>query len=158
LIGPLQRNKARHAARTFSVVHTIDRVETAVALARASEVRPIELLVQVNVMRDPAKGGIAPEALPALARDLARVDRVSMIGLMTIGREDASEKERRAAFAELRVLCEQLRSGGGEQMRELSMGMSDDYREAIAEGATMVRLGTAILGPRVGGWRGGERA
>jgi MAF protein len=147
LIGPLQRNKAGLAARTFELVHTIDRGDVAAALAQRAE-KPICALVQVNIARDPAKSGVAPEGLSALARELRAVPRLEVRGLMTIGPMDAPEGDVRATFATLRELLPVLRAAGHESAAELSMGMSDDYHLAIAEGATLVRLGTAIFGPR----------
>jgi MAF protein len=147
LIGPLQANKAGLAARTFDVFHAIDRVEIARALARRSE-RGITGLLQVNVTGDPAKAGVAPGAVPDVAAELAEVAGFALCGLMTIGPQDAPEAESRAAFATLRVLFDDLRRLGYERVTELSMGMSDDYPAAIAEGATLVRLGTAVFGPR----------
>lgn len=145
LIGPLQSNKAALAARTFDLFHAIDRVEIARALAARG---PAKGLLQVNVARDPAKAGVAPEAAIEVVRALDAVPGFELRGLMTIGAVDADEDATRAAFAELRRLFDELRGMGYERLTELSMGMSDDYPLAIAEGATLVRLGTAILGPR----------
>ncbi len=148
LIGPLQRNKAGVAAGLFDVVHTIERAETARALARRvpDERAPLEVLLQVNVARDRAKAGIAPEEAADLLEEVATFDRLVVKGLMTIGKRDASAAA--AAFDELRHLRDGLRATGHEDLIELSMGTSDDYDIAIERGATIIRLGTAVLGPR----------
>lgn len=150
LIGPLQRNKAGVAAEIFDAVHTIERVETARALARRRPEgrQPADLLLQVNVARDPAKAGVTPEESPELARAVAEIEGVRLTGLMTIGRADAQGTAAAGTFAELRELRDRLRADGHDELAELSMGMSGDYDAAIDEGATLVRLGTAILGTR----------
>jgi MAF protein len=147
LIGRLQRNKAKLAAREFDLVHTIDRTETANALLRAAP-GPVAALVQVNVAADPAKAGVAPESLASLLRELRSLDGLRIEGLMTIGAASAGCPAARAGFRELRELLEEVRARGLLEGDELSMGMSGDYDAAIAEGATLVRLGTAIFGPR----------
>ncbi|MEW6272229.1 MAG: YggS family pyridoxal phosphate-dependent enzyme, partial [Thermodesulfobacteriota bacterium] len=147
LIGPLQANKAALAASTFDLFHALDRVDTVRALVRRSA-GPVRGLLQVNVARDPRKSGVAPEDVLRVARDMAGIPGFELCGLMTIGPADASEGETRAVFAGLRERFDELRRFGYERVTELSMGMSDDYRAAIAEGATLVRLGTAIFGPR----------
>ncbi len=147
LIGPLQTNKAGLAARTFDAFHAIDRVEIARALARRSE-RPVVGLLQVNVTGDPRKAGVAPERVREVVAELARLPGFELRGLMTIGPQGARPEESRAAFAALRALFDDLRRLGYERLTELSMGMSDDYPAAIAEGATLVRLGTAVFGLR----------
>lgn len=154
LIGNLQRNKAKLAAGLFDVVHTIDRFEVAAALAKDA-VAPLQLLVQVNVDRDPAKAGVAPEAAAELVGRVRALPDLEVVGLMTVGRAGASPEGVRATFAALRELRDALREKGHESLRELSMGMSGDYHAAIEEGATLVRLGTAIVGPRSRAARGG---
>lgn len=150
LIGPLQRNKAGVASDVFDAVQTIDRVETAAALGRRrpDPARPIEILLQVNVARDPAKAGVAPEELAALAKQVSAIEGVRPTGLMTIGRAEDQGSAAAGTFAELRALRDGLREGGYPSVVELSMGMSGDYDAAIEQGATLVRLGTAIVGPR----------
>ena len=155
LIGPLQRNKAKVAARSFDLVHTVDRVETAQALLRAAS-RPVAVLVQVNVARDQAKFGVAPDRLEPLLRELRGLDALEVRGLMTIGAAASTRAETRAAFCELREALERVRAEGLVQGDQLSMGMSGDYDAAIAEGATWVRLGTAIFGPRAPGAKVGR--
>jgi len=147
LIGPLQSNKAALAARSFDVFHAIDRVEIARALAERSA-HPVAGLLQVNVARDAKKSGVAPEQLADTVRELAALPGFELRGLMTIGPLGDDGPTARAVFAELRQRFDELRRMGYERLSELSMGMSDDYPDAIAEGATLVRLGTAIFGPR----------
>ncbi|MFM7737539.1 MAG: YggS family pyridoxal phosphate-dependent enzyme [Alphaproteobacteria bacterium] len=147
LIGPLQRNKAAVAARTFDLVHTLSRPDVARALvSRAGH--PVRGLLQVNVTRDPAKSGVAPEDAAAALRELSAVEGLSIEGLMTIGPMDEDAGACRAAFEETRALLDALRRVGYERLRELSMGMSGDYEQAIAAGATLLRIGTAVFGPR----------
>lgn len=150
LIGPLQRNKAGIAADVFDCVHTVDRPEIAAALARRRDASrpPLDVLLQVNVARDPAKSGVLPEAVAPLLREVSTHERIRVVGLMTIGRAAADRAAAAAAFAELRALRDRLRDGGHPELTELSMGMSGDYDAAIEQGATLLRLGTAILGPR----------
>ena len=148
LIGPLQTNKAALAARSFDLFHAIDRVEVARALARRSA-GAVAGLLQVNVARDAAKAGVPPESVVATVRQLAAIPGFTLRGLMTIGPLDDDGDGARAVFAALRAQFDELRRLGYERLSDLSMGMSDDYPQAIAEGATLVRLGTAIFGPRV---------
>lgn len=152
LIGHLQSNKTREVPGLFSYVHSIDSLKLVRRIAAAAEntERPVRLLLQVNVARDPAKHGLSPSAvLPlidtALNESLAGVE---LCGLMTIGFRGASEAETRRGFADLRTLLESCRSQFGDTFAELSMGMSGDYALAIEEGATMVRVGSALFGER----------
>lgn len=146
-IGPLQSNKAALAARTFDLFHALERADTVRALVRRST-GPVRGLLQVNVARDPRKAGVPIEDVVRVVREVSEVPGFELCGLMTIGPADASESEARAAFAALRAQFDELRRLGYERLSELSMGMSDDYGAAIAQGATLVRLGTAIFGPR----------
>jgi pyridoxal phosphate enzyme (YggS family) len=148
LIGGLQRNKARHAAGRFALIHSIDRIEVAEELDRRASVEGRQpVLVQVNCSAEPQKGGVAPEELPTLLDALRRCERLDVRGLMTMAAFGAAESEVRASFALLRRLAETGR-GAGHGLTELSMGMSDDFAVAVEEGATMVRLGAALFGPR----------
>jgi len=147
LIGPLQSNKAGVAATTFDFFQALDRADTARALVRRGE-RPVRGLLQVNVARDARKSGVAPDDVARVVQEMAAIPGFELCGLMTIGPQDASAAQVRAVFAELRARFDELRRFGYERLTELSMGMSDDYPAAIAEGATLVRLGTAIFGPR----------
>jgi len=147
LVGRLQSNKARRAARSFEVIHSVDSTGLLDQLARvgAEEGRSPRLLLQVNVTGETAKGGMTPEALLAMAGEL---DGRRIVGLMTIARMGASDEEARAAFRRLRELRDRAREASGEPLAELSMGMSEDAEAAAAEGATLVRIGTALFGPR----------
>ena len=148
-IGRLQSNKARRAVRAFAVIHSIDSLEL---LRRTGELmseegRRPKLLVQVNVVREAAKAGMAPEAL--LGPDaVALLTETGVIGLMTIAPMGATDAEARAAFRRLRELRDRLQQAAGIGLPELSMGMTADAESAAAEGATLVRIGTALFGPR----------
>jgi PLP dependent protein len=148
LIGTLQRNKARHVVGRFGVIHSLDRIDLATELNRrlAGGGRQ-RVLVQVNCSAEPQKGGVLPEELPALLNDLALLDRLEVLGLMTMSAFTEDQAEQRRAFRLLR----ELRDAGersGHRLPELSMGMSGDYPLAVEEGATMIRLGTVLFGER----------
>jgi len=147
LVGRLQSNKARRAVRGFEVIHSVDSAGLLDQLARvgAEERRSPRLLLQVNVTGEAAKGGMTPEALLAMSGDV--VGR-HVIGLMTIARMGADDEDARATFRTLRELRDRAREASGEPLDELSMGMSDDAEAAAAEGATLVRIGTSLFGPR----------
>ena len=149
LIGPLQSNKTRIVAERFDWVQTIDREKIAQRLSsqRPEARAPLNVLVQVNVSGEHSKSGVAPEAAVALAQAVARLPRLRLRGMMAIPEptEDAALQRRR--FRLLRELLEAARARG-LALDTLSMGMSDDMEAAIAEGATMVRIGTAIFGAR----------
>ena len=149
LVGQLQTNKARDAAELFDLIHSVDRAELARELDKRAQQggRPVEALVQVNVAREPSKGGVAPEGLDELLERVAKLDHVRVLGLMAIPPEAPDPAGARVWFRTLAKLGE--RHG----LRELSMGMSGDFEVAIEEGATMVRVGTAIFGPRAAGPR-----
>jgi hypothetical protein len=150
-VGRLQRNKAREAVQLFDVVQSVDREELALELERrAAECeRPLDVLLQVNVSHEPQKGGVAPEALPKLLAASARWSHLRVVGLMAIPSAESDPEASRPAFARLRELRDHLRgSPGGDGLRELSMGMSADFEVAIEEGATWVRVGTALFGAR----------
>jgi pyridoxal phosphate enzyme (YggS family) len=146
-VGRLQSNKVRRAVRAFQVIHSVDSANLLDQLGRVSgeEGRDPRLLLQVNVTGEAAKGGMTPDELMEIAGDLAG-RRVT--GLMTIARIGASSEEARATFRRLRDLRERAVEASGEPLEELSMGMSDDAEAAAAEGATLVRIGTALFGPR----------
>lgn len=156
-IGRLQRNKVRDAVASFDVVHTVDRPELASALGRrvtadpARASRPLEVLLQVSLCGEPQKGGAPPEALPALLEACAKESGLVVTGLMTIPAHALAHDAQRAVFARLRETARALRSvPGGAGLTRLSMGMSADFETAIEEGATHVRIGTALFGPREG--------
>ena len=148
-IGPIQSNKTRPIAGAFAWVHTVERLKIA---QRLSEQRPPELgllniCLQVNISGEASKSGASPDELPALARDVAQLPNLRLRGLMAIPEPSTDEAEQRAAFARLRALFDALRADGLE-LDTLSMGMSGDMAAAIAEGATIVRIGSAIFGAR----------
>lgn len=149
--GPVQGNKTRAIARHFDWVHGVDRLRIAQRLseARAPESEPLQVCVQVNVGGEDSKGGVAPGEAEALARAVAGLPRLRLRGLMTIPRPTDDVAAQRAQFRVLRELRERL-AGAGLALDTLSMGMSDDLESAIAEGATMVRIGRAIFGERPG--------
>jgi pyridoxal phosphate enzyme (YggS family) len=148
LIGHLQRNKAK-TADSFALIHSLDGsrladVLDARGLARG---RPIEALLQVNVVGEVSKSGFAPEAVPAEAERMATMPGVLVRGVMTMAPLDASESVLRSVFAGARTARTVLVAAGHPAV-ELSMGMSNDYEIAVEEGATMVRLGTVLFGAR----------
>ncbi len=149
LIGHLQSNKAAEAARVFDWVQSLDgpRLVPALDRARPAGRAPLNVLVQVNVENEPGKAGCRPEHLDALADAVAAAGNLRLRGLMSIPAPSDDPAVRRAAFAALRRLFEALRARHAG-IDTLSMGMSDDVELAIAEGATLVRIGTALFGAR----------
>jgi len=151
-IGHLQSNKTRLVPGHFGWVHSLDseRLAARIAAAVPEGAEPVRLLVQVNVFRDPAKHGVAEEDLFALldAIQARELPGIRLCGLMTIGRQALPEADTRRGFAHARLLLEQCRARFGAAFSELSMGMSGDYELAIEEGATMVRVGSALFGSR----------
>lgn len=148
-IGPLQSNKTRLVANRFSWVHSIDRLKIAERLAEQRDVHlpPLDVCIQVNVSGEASKSGVAPADLPELARAVASLPRLRLRGLMAIPEPTPDVALQRARFASLRMLRDEL-NAAGLGLDTLSMGMSDDLEAAIAEGSTMVRVGTAIFGSR----------
>lgn len=151
-IGHLQSNKCKFIPGNFSWVHSVDSEKLVRRIAQAAgEVdSAVNLLLQVNVSADPAKHGVPSQGLFPLVEHILEQagERTPLRGLMTIGYRGASDDDRRRSFAALRRLLEQCRQRFGASMTELSMGMSGDFELAIEEGATMVRVGTALFGPR----------
>jgi len=151
-IGHLQSNKTRHIPGYFQWVHSVDSARLARRLAEAAGAgsQQLKLLLQVNVAADPAKHGLLPREVYPTVEDLLRqpLAGVQLCGLMTIGYLHADEARARASFSGLRDLLEGCRQRFGDSFRELSMGMSGDFETAIEEGATMVRVGTALFGSR----------
>ena len=153
LIGPLQRNKARAALEVFDIVHTVDRFEIAdrlqYLLTEHWPERRLDVLLEINVANEPQKAGALPEedASELLEHALAS-DRLSVRGLMAIPPWAEDPEASRPWFRKLRELRDRLQDEKGHPLPELSMGMSHDFEIAIAEGATMVRVGTAIFGQR----------
>ena len=148
-IGHLQTNKTRDVAERFDWVHTVDRRKTAERLSRQrpAELEPLNVCLQVNIDHEAAKSGIDPDALPELARVIVALPKLRLRGLMCLPEMRTTFEAQRLAFARLRELAEFL-AASGIDTDTLSMGMTGDYRAAIAEGATIVRIGTAIFGPR----------
>ncbi len=148
-IGPIQSNKTRPIAANFSWVHTVERLKIAQRLSeqRPPELGSINICLQVNISGEASKSGVSPEELPELARQVATLPNLRLRGLMAIPEPEDDPVRQRAAFARVRGLFEQLRANGLD-LDTLSMGMSGDMAAAIAEGATIVRIGTAIFGSR----------
>lgn len=149
MIGHLQSNKAREAATAFDWVQTLDRGKLVAALARhrPPDRPPLNVLIQVNIDDEASKHGCDPEQVLALAAAIAAQPRLALRGLMAIPAPLPDPRRRRDAFARMRILFAQLQAGY-PQVDTLSMGMSDDLELAIAEGATLVRVGTALFGAR----------
>lgn len=148
-IGPIQSNKTRPIAEHFDWVHSVERERIAMRLneQRPAHLPPLNLCIEVNVSGEASKSGVAPNQVTALAQALRALTRLKLRGLMAIPEPTADQALRRSRFALLRELQQQLIEQGHE-LDTLSMGMSDDLEDAIAEGATMVRIGTAIFGRR----------
>ena len=152
-VGRLQRNKAKLTLQLFDLVESVDRPELAEALAAQAVAagRVLEVLLQVNVSGEAQKGGAEPERLAALALAVSRLPALRVLGLMTVPAASEPPENARAAFARLRELRDSLcRSQPGLTLPELSMGMSADFEIAIEEGATIVRVGSALFGARGG--------
>jgi hypothetical protein len=148
-IGPLQSNKTRPVAEVFSWVHGIDRLKLAERLSaqRPAGLPPLQVCVQVNVSGETSKSGVAPAEVPALCRAVASLPNLKLRGLMAIPEPTEDMMRLRSRFASVRQLLESL-NGEGLALDTLSMGMSHDLDAAILEGATIVRVGTAIFGER----------
>jgi len=148
-IGRIQANKTRPIAEAFSWVHGLDRPKVAERLAaqRPREAPSLNVCLEVNIAGEPGKGGVMPAELPALAAAVAPLPRLTLRGLMCIPPEEIEPVRQRAWFARLRGLRDEL-NAAGYSLDTLSMGMSADFEAAIEEGATIVRLGTVLFGPR----------
>jgi PLP dependent protein len=149
LIGPLQTNKTREVAAAFDWVHGIDRLKIAERLAaqRPAELPPLQVCLQVNISGEASKSGLRPEEVAPMAHAVAALPRLALRGLMAIPEPAADVEAQRRPHRALRELLEALRKQG-LALDTLSMGMSADLEAAIAEGATIVRVGTAIFGAR----------
>jgi len=147
LIGHLQRNKAARAATLFPVIHSVDSARLARALDAAG--RALEVFLQVNVSGEDSKHGVAPERVRELLRACLACDRLAVLGLMTMAPYSEDPEDARPHFRALHDLRTELnRAGDGPPLTSLSMGMSGDFEVALEEGATHIRIGTAILGER----------
>ena len=145
-IGPIQSNKTRDIAEHFAWVHSVDRLKIAQRLSdqRPADLPPLNICIQVNVSGEASKSGCNPADLPALAAAISGLPRLKLRGLMAIPEPTEDRAEQYAAFATVRTLQESLNMG----LDTLSMGMSHDLESAIAQGATWVRIGTALFGAR----------
>lgn len=148
-IGPIQSNKTKPIAENFAWVHSIDREKIAVRLAsaRPESLPPLQVCVQVNVSGEVTKSGIAPEDAIALAKFISQQPRLKLRGLMAVPELTSATALQRDQFQIMRNIFDELKKQGFD-VDTLSMGMSEDMTIAIAEGATIVRIGTAIFGPR----------
>ena len=148
-IGRLQANKTREVAERFAWVHGIDRIRIAERLAaqRPYHSPPLNVCIQVNLGDEPSKGGVAVEEAPTLVCAVSALPRLVLRGLMCIPPRESDPARQRGWFTQLRNLEARLNEGGA-RLDTLSMGMSEDFEAAILEGATMVRIGTALFGPR----------
>jgi pyridoxal phosphate enzyme (YggS family) len=148
-IGPIQSNKTRAIAENFSWVHSVDRLKIAQRLSeqRPANLPPLNVCLQINVSGEATKGGVAADETEALAHAIAILPRLQLRGLMAIPAPAAELAAQRAPFAQMRTLLQKLNMAG-LKMDTLSMGMSHDMTAAILEGATIVRVGTAIFGSR----------
>ncbi len=148
-IGPLQSNKTRPVAEHFHWLHTLERLKIARRLndQRPASLAPLNVCIQVNISADPDKSGLTPEAAEVLAHELTALPRLRLRGLMTLPRQQSDFELQRRPFRELHELYAQLCRHGFE-LDTLSMGMTGDMEAAIAEGSTLVRVGTGLFGPR----------
>jgi pyridoxal phosphate enzyme (YggS family) len=146
-IGRIQRNKTRDIAAHFDWVHTVDRAEVAERLSaqRPPDRAPLNCLIEVNVSGEASKGGVSPEALPALVAIMKTLPGLRLRGLMCLPAPSPDLDAQRAAFRQLRLLRDQM---GDPALSLLSMGTSSDFTAAILEGADIVRIGTALFGAR----------
>lgn len=151
-IGPIQSNKTRKVAENFDWVHTVDRIKVAEGLntARSVHLSPLNVCLQVNINEEESKSGISTCEVEALAHAVAKLPNLTLRGLMAIPQKDQSEEKQRASFASVAQLLLELKNSSPQlvTLDTLSMGMSADLETAIAEGATIIRVGTAIFGPR----------
>jgi pyridoxal phosphate enzyme (YggS family) len=152
-IGHLQTNKVKKAVGIFDLVETVDSIALGREIDKrsAAAAKTMDVLVEVNSGREPQKAGVLPEEAEPLVRSLAALPHLRVLGLMTMGPFEGDPEDSRPYFKETRRVWEELRALAvpGAEMRHLSMGMTNSWRVAVEEGATMVRIGTAIFGPRI---------
>lgn len=149
LIGHLQSNKARAAVENFDLIHTLDSVRLAQALARIQPEPPMPVLIEVNLGGEASKSGVLPDAVAPLLESVREAhDAIDVRGLMTIPPPATNLDDTRRWFAQLRELRDRLATATGLALNTLSMGMTEDYEAAIEEGATIVRVGRAVFGER----------
>lgn len=148
-IGHLQKNKAKYAVELFDMIHTVDSLELAAELNKKAK-KPLDVLIEVNIAREKTKAGVDAEGAVKLARSFPNLTNLRLKGLMTIPPFTETPEGSRPYFVTLRRLAERINKERipGVSLKELSMGMSSDFEVAIEEGATMVRIGTAIFGER----------
>ena len=142
LIGHLQTNKVKQAATTFNVIHSVDSASLAAAIGRRAARGPLDILLEVNVAGEASKFGFSPAETPSAFGRIAALDHLRVRGLMTVAPQADDPERVRPVFRQLRDLAAML------GLHELSMGMTDDFEVAVEEGATMVRVGRALFGPR----------
>lgn len=149
-IGRVQANKTRLIAEQFDWVHGVDRLRVAERLSaqRPRALAPLQVCIEVNVAAEPARAGVAPGQVAALAAGVARLPQLRLRGLMCILPQGLGVDGNRRAFGALRSLLAQVNAAGGGELDALSMGMSADFSEAVLEGSTLVRIGTALFGAR----------
>lgn len=149
-VGAIQSNKTRQIAVNFDWAHAVssEKVARRLGAQRPAGRAPLKALIQVNISAETSKSGVSPDQAPILARAIAGFEGIEVCGLMAIPAPDPNEAVRRRAFSQLRALRDSIRDDNMPEFTELSMGMTDDLELAVAEGATWVRIGTAIFGNR----------
>lgn len=149
-IGPIQSNKTQSIAQHFSWVHSVDRLKIAQRLndARPANLAPLQVCIQLNISNEVSKGGITPHELEALAAAIVNLPKLKLRGLMAIPAPSDNKDQQRAQFKQVRECYDALLAKGFE-LDTLSIGMSDDYEIAIEQGATIVRIGSALFGSRL---------
>ncbi len=150
LIGPLQRNKARHAVGAFELIHGVDSLKLAAEIDRRAEAAGVRqrILIQLNLAEESTKSGVGETEIGPLLQEVAELRHLDLQGLMTIPPPAERAEESRPWFVRLRELRDRAARQLGEALPELSMGMTDDFEVAVEEGATLVRVGRAIFGQR----------
>ena len=149
-IGPIQSNKTRDIAENFHWVHSVDRVKIAQRLSdqRPEQLPPLSVCLQVNISQEPQKSGFTENELFDVFSDISKLPNLTLRGLMAIPKPEPDFGQQRLAFRQLHTLLQQLNKEFATNMDTLSMGMSNDLEAAIAEGATIIRIGTALFGAR----------